>query len=158
MENKFYELTEAFKQLSNLEPDDDIKECLDRLEVDIETKASNSLMVIRNDDLFVNGIDEEIKRLQALKMSAVKRADGFKEYIRYNMEVSGIQEIKTQIGTFKLRKSQSIEIKDESLIDEKYIRTVEKKSPDKKAIKDALKNGENVAGAVIKYNNNLSIK
>lgn len=57
----------------------------------------------------------------------------------------------------KYRKSQKVEIKDESLIPEKYIKFKTTKSPDKTAIKDVLKNGGYVEGAVLveRFNPNI---
>ena len=57
----------------------------------------------------------------------------------------------------KYRRSQKVEIKDESLIPEKYIKFKTTKSPDKKAIKEVLKNGGYVEGAVLveRFNPNI---
>ena len=57
----------------------------------------------------------------------------------------------------KYRKSQRVEINDESLIPEKYIKFKTTKSPDKTAIKDVLKNGGYVEGAVLveRFNPNI---
>ena len=57
----------------------------------------------------------------------------------------------------KYRRSQKVEIKDESLIPEKYIKFKTTKSPDKTAIKDVLKNGGYVEGAVLveRFNPNI---
>ena len=57
----------------------------------------------------------------------------------------------------KYRRSQKVEIKDESLIPEKYIKFKTTKSPDKTAIKEVLKNGGYVEGAVLveRFNPNI---
>ena len=57
----------------------------------------------------------------------------------------------------KYRRSQKVEIKDESLIPEKYIKFKTTKSPDKTAIKDVLRNGGYVEGAVLveRFNPNI---
>ena len=57
----------------------------------------------------------------------------------------------------KYRRSQKVEIKNESLIPEKYIKFKTTKSPDKTAIKDVLKNGGYVEGAVLveRFNPNI---
>ena len=57
----------------------------------------------------------------------------------------------------KYRRSQKVEIKNESLIPEKYIKFKTTKSPDKTAIKDVLRNGGYVEGAVLveRFNPNI---
>ena len=57
----------------------------------------------------------------------------------------------------KYRRSQKVEIKDESLIPEKYIKFKTTKSPDRTAIKDVLRNGGYVEGAVLveRFNPNI---
>jgi hypothetical protein len=65
------------------------------------------------------------------------------------------------IGTFTLsyRKSEAVIIEDSEAIPEEYLNTPEppKPTPDKKRIKEALKNGK-VPGAKIETRNNLQIK
>ena len=70
----------------------------------------------------------------------------------------GIDELKTPTLKVNFRKSESIEIENEDLIDDKF--KVEKvtKSISKTLIKEAIKNGENVLGANISVNYNLQIK
>ena len=57
----------------------------------------------------------------------------------------------------KYRRSQKVEIKDESLIPEKFLKVKTTSTPDKTAIKDVLKNGGYVEGAVLveRFNPNI---
>lgn len=59
---------------------------------------------------------------------------------------------------FSFRKSDSVDIPDDALIPDEFIRTEVKKTPDKKAIKEALKRGQEVRGAFLIEKNNLQIK
>ena len=67
---------------------------------------------------------------------------------------------KLQAGTFKIgtRKSQSLEVLDESLVPEKFKNEVVTIKVDKNAIKDAIKAGEEVDGVKLNDNTNLTIK
>lgn len=56
------------------------------------------------------------------------------------------------------RRSEAVEVFDESLIPEDYIKISVKKAPDKTAIKAILKSGGEVAGCVLRENRNLQIK
>ena len=57
----------------------------------------------------------------------------------------------------KYRRSQKVEIKDESLIPEKFLKVKTTSTPDKTAIKDVLRNGGYVEGAVLvdRFNPNI---
>ena len=56
------------------------------------------------------------------------------------------------------RKSTKVEVTDIQKLDKKYLKITTNIDPDKKAIGQALKNGEEVIGAVLKQNVNLSVK
>ena len=56
------------------------------------------------------------------------------------------------------RKSDSVEITNFDLLPSKYIKKKVEESPDKVAIKDAIKNGKDVSGAKITTNYNIQIK
>ena len=106
----------------------------------------------------LNGVDEEIKRLQALKKSISNQINSRKEYIVRNMEMMGITKIETELGNLSLRKSKSVNIYDESLIDKKFIEIETKEKISKTEIKKAIEAGENVQGANIVEKNSLNIK
>jgi hypothetical protein len=51
-----------------------------------------------------------------------------------------------------------VEVEEIGLLDAKFVKVVATYSADKTAIKEAIKNGEEVVGAVLKTNQNLQIK
>ena len=69
-----------------------------------------------------------------------------------------VEEIKTPLIKLNFRNSESVEITNESQLSDKFLVTKTVVTPDKKAIKDAIKAGEFVEGATISYNKNLQIK
>ena len=121
----------------------------EELTQDLKDKSANVIAVVRNQELTIEALDNEIKRLQAMKDSLKKNLDKFKTYIKSAMLVNGIEKIETTLGNIKFTKSTSTEIYDESLI------TTEKISKEK--IKVALKAGEEVQGARLVENKNLKI-
>lgn len=153
-----YEISNAYNELNNMEDDIDVTECLDRIKADMTTKSTNIIKFIRNKDILVSGIDEEIKRLQGLKKTVVNHNNKLKDYVSFVMQKDDIQKLETPVGIFSFRKSKAVEILDESLIGEEYIKKTIKTSPDKTKIKKALESGENIQGARITYNQNLQIK
>lgn len=128
----------------------------EELTQDLKDKSANVIAVVRNQELTIEALDTEIKRLQAMKDSIKKKLDKFKTYIKSSMLVNNIEEIETPLGTIKFTKSTT-EIYDESLIDKKFIEVVTTEKISKEKIKAALKAGEEVQGARLVENKNLKI-
>jgi len=74
------------------------------------------------------------------------------------MQLFEVEKIETPLIKLSFRNSESVEITNESQLDACFIVTKTVSSPDKKAIKDAIKSGVFVEGATISYNKNLQIK
>lgn len=129
----------------------------DELTKDLKDKSTNVIAVIRNQELTIEALDTEIKRLKAMKEAREKALNKFKTYIKSAMLVNNIEKIETTIGTIKFTKSTTTEIYDESLIDKKYIEVVTTEKISKEKIKAALKAGEEVQGARLVENKNLKI-
>ena len=129
----------------------------EELTQDLKDKSANVIAVVRNQELTIEALDNEIKRLQAMKDSVKKKLDKFKTYIKSSMLVNNIEKIKTPLGTIKFTKSTTTEIYDESLIDKKFIEVVTTEKISKEKIKAALKAGEEVQGAKLVENKNLKI-
>jgi len=103
-------------------------------------------------------IDLEIKRLQALKKPLVNSIDRLKNNLTQAMQMFDVTELKTPLLKINFRKSESIEVTDIDLLDADFVKTTITKAADKIAIKEAIKSGENVQGAILQTNLNLQIK
>jgi hypothetical protein len=103
-------------------------------------------------------IDLEIKRLNALKKPLVNSIDRLKNNLSNAMQMFEVTELKTPLLKINFRKSESIEVTDIDLLDADFVKTTITKAADKIAIKEAIKQGENVQGAVLVTNQNLQIK
>jgi len=103
-------------------------------------------------------IDLEIKRLNALKKPLVNSIDRLKNNLSQAMQMFEVTELKTPLLKINFRKSESVEVTDIDLLDADFVKTTITKAADKVAIKDAIKSGENVQGAVLVTNQNLQIK
>lgn len=167
---KLYEITSEMRVLDELflscidEETGEVKDgsVIDILEqelkLQLQTKGAGIIKHFKNSETMLNGVDEEIKRLQALKKSISNQINSRKEYIVRNMEMMGITKIETELGNLSLRKSKSVNIYDESLIDKKFIEIETKEKISKTEIKKAIEAGETVQGANIVEKNNLNIK
>ena len=167
---KLYEITSEMRVLDELflscideetgeVKDDGVIDILEQeLKLQLQTKGAGIIKSFKNSEAMLNGVDEEIKRLQALKKSISNQINSRKEYIVRNMEMMGITKIETELGNLTLRKSKSVNIYDESLIDKKFIEIETKEKISKTEIKKAIEAGENVQGANIVEKNSLNIK
>ena len=103
-------------------------------------------------------IDLEIKRLNALKKPLVNSIDRLKNNLSQAMQMFEVTELKTPLLKINFRKSESVEVTDIDLLDADFVKTTITKAADKVSIKEAIKQGENVQGAVLVTNQNLQIK
>lgn len=125
---------------------------------ELQVKAANYALIIKEIDGKADVIDNEIKRLTALKKSYSTASDRLKERIKAAMELYGIEKIESELIRLSFRESESVEIEDENLIPELYKETVETVKISKTDIKEVLKAGQEVPGACLKQNKNLQIK
>ena len=125
---------------------------------ELSDKSMNYAKVIRNKEADSDAIDNEIKRLKAMKESNDRVIDRMKDAVRNAMLASGIDKIESSLFKLSLRRSEAVEVVNIDQLPESL--TVVKKmvSADKVKIKEAIKNGILVEGAVIVENFSLQIK
>lgn len=144
------EVDENYDQLTDLK---------DEINAMVVSKGKDLIYVLRKQDNYAEAIDEEIKRLQALKKSYAKKKENLSNYIKMCMIANNIKAIETPIGKLSVvNNAESVEIYDESLIDKKFIKTKVEETISKTDIKNAIKNGEEVQGARLVRNTRLAIK
>mgnify|MGYP000583482179 CR=1 FL=1 len=124
----------------------------------LQSKAVDYCYVIKQLDYDCEQIDNEIARLNKLKKVRANLTDRLKNTVSSAMQLFEVEKIETPLIKLSFRNSESVEITNESQLDACFIVTKTVSTPDKKAIKDAIKNGELVCGATISYNKNLQIK
>lgn len=134
---------------SDIEPEQ-LSECLDSIEDAFEEKGSNIVAVLNSLDSDVTALDNEIKRLQARKKAITGNKDRLKEYLRYNMESTGITKINHPLFNITLRKGQAkADVLDDTLIPDEFMKVKTEIKPDLVAIKKALKDGEDIPGVAL---------
>lgn len=138
-----------------LEPEDEQFLAINKSQ--LEHKSISYLEVIQSKELFNSRIDNEIKRLQALKKQGDRTIERLKDSLLTAVKTFGAFEVGlTKFGT---RKSESV-IVDELKVNKlkkgyKTITVIEK--PNREAIKKALKAGKVIDGCEIQENLNLKI-
>ena len=143
-------------QLEQGELTPEIEQQLQINEEQLKEKAINYGYVIRSFEYDNDIIDAEIKRLKQLKEQKENAIDKLKSAVSDAMQLYGIEKIDSPTLKLSFRKSESIEVSDN--LDKKYFIEKITLQPDKNAIKQAIKQGEQVEGAVLVTNYNIQIK
>lgn len=125
----------------------------------LQVKSQGYAMVIKEAEAELSIIDSEISRLADLQNKRHSLISKLKERVFNAMDLYEISEIVTPLIKISFRKSESVEIDNIDLIPNEY-KVIPEAKPraDKKAIKDAIKNGIDIQGAYIQQNKSLQIK
>jgi hypothetical protein len=127
---------------------------LEITENDLQSKSIAYLEVIKGKEAVTMLVDEEIKRLTAMKKVNNNIITRLKDNLLVAVKVFGDFEVGlTKFGT---RKSQSINVEDVNSLPQQYKNVKVTESADKKALKEAIKSGIDVPG--VELSNNLSLK
>jgi len=160
-----YELTEQQRQLKEVAANGDLpaealNDTFQALEGEFNEKAVSIIHVVNDIDADIESIDNEIKRLQARKKTATNKKESIREYLRSNMEASGITKIDCPLFSISLAKGRdTVVIDDESLLPDELVDVEVKLKPKKADILKAIQAGEDIAGARIeKSKTSLRIK
>ena len=146
------------EQLGEGELTPDLEQALIINEAELKEKAVNYGYAIKQMEHEANAIDTEIKRLQALKKRATTSIERMETAISNAMQLYGIDKVDSSFIKLSFRKSESVEVINEAQLTEQFTTTKTTVTPNKVAIKEALKAGEVVEGAVLVTNLNLQIK
>lgn len=168
MELKIYEIPLAIRNaLEAITIDEETGEIvgadkLDELTESAQVKIANTARFIRELDAQIVGMEIAADNMKKRINTAKKFRDflavrSVQAMLALPNDVRKIEEPDIRVSA---RKSESVLLDDESLLDKKFIKVevITKQSPDKKAIKEAIKSGEEVKGARLCTNYSLQIK
>ncbi len=161
---KLYELTQNFKNLEevlNNTEDNDIKELIlnsmGEVSCDLSTKVENIVKLIRNLQADAEAVKTEEQRLYKLRKQKEKQVEGLQKYLFDCISPLEKREIKGGIFTVSVKKNPpKVVIDDINVVPNKFIVNVP--SADKKALKEALKEGKKINGARLVQEESLKIK
>jgi hypothetical protein len=161
--NNLFQITAKARELSlALESGELTEELENELvinQTELQEKAINYGSAMRSLESDVSIIDEEIKRLTALKKAKTGAIDRMKESVLNAMLIYGIEKVASPTLNLSVRNNpESVDIPMTELLDAKFLVTKTTVSPDKVAIKKAIQNGENVEGATLVRTQSLLIK
>ena len=168
MDLKIYEIPHEMQlALNALTIDEETGEIVGYEQLDAVTESATQK--IANTARYIRELESKIEAMKQAKANIdarIKTAQKLSDWLGMKTvqallalpdDKRKVEEPDIRISTHK---SESIALDDEKLLDKKFIKVevITKQSPDKKAIKKAIKSGEEVAGARLCTNYTLQIK
>ncbi len=142
-----YKLNEQYQELlnkilyENVENEEDLTDELALIEIEIEEKAENTAIVIKELEADVKKFKEEEKRLSDRRKTLENNIKFLKSNLEYSMKLQGKPKFKTEHFSFNIQKNPvSVKITDEEKALERYKKVVI--TIDKAKLKEDLKSGE----------------
>lgn len=163
-ELKLYQIPAFMRQaLDNLEIDEETGEILNAdglhsIELSAKDKIANTARYIRECTVLLDAMKTAKQNIDARMKTLQKRIDYLAGLSLDGLQALGINKIEEpdiRIGT---RKSVSTVIEDEETIPSKFVTIVQTEKINRTEIKKAIQAGEDVPGAHLVENINLSIK
>ena len=161
-----YDIAAEYRQtadkLADLDLDEQtIADTLEGLSGALEVKAQNVVMFARNLEATATAIKEAETAMAARRKAIEHRAAGLRRYALSAMQVAGVQSIECPYFKLSVRKNPpAVEVFDAAQIPAQFMRTPEPPppAPDKKAITEAIKAGQEVPGARLVSGERLEVR
>jgi hypothetical protein len=157
-----YDISLRYKAITGLLEDEtisqeDINNALMEVMDDVVSKGENGIIFLRKQEAMIEAAKNEKKKIDAYikrREAVVKRT---KQAYLYAMQQMGMKSIQTARGEIKVKTNPpAVVIDDVALLPEDYKHTTITVTPDKPAIKTAIRNGETVPGAHLEQAVSLS--
>ena len=155
-----YEIDQAIMECVDLETGEIIDtEQLDKLQMERDTKLENVACWIKDLKAEAEALKNEKQALAERQRVAENKAESLKKWLAYALQG---EKFKTPKCAISFRKSEAVEVTDEGLNnlmkEHDELLTYKAPEPNKTAIKQALKDGLNVAGVQLVQNTSTIIK
>lgn len=160
---KLYEITnEYLSALDNAVIDEETGEILppfQNLQESFNEKAIAVSMYFSGLDAEAEAIKKAEEMMRKRRKAIEDRAEGLRKYLRDNMKVCGISEIKCEYFCIKLKQNRaSVDDYEPDLVPDKFKNVKTTYVVDKEAIRKAIEAGEEVPGARLVRKDKLEIK
>lgn len=166
-----YEINFMIEQIldSDLQTDDEVVnnetgevlsagELVDQLELDMQTKLDNIACYIKNLNSDIDALKAEEKALAERRKHKENKVESLKKYLSSSMQFAGMTKFESARCVLSFRKSSELVIDENAKISEEYINVKITEEPDKKALKEAIKNGATFEGVRVVEKQNIQIK
>ncbi len=145
------------QQIENAEGEitEEIAQQLEINEGQLQSKSIAYLSVIKSKESFNSQIDEEIKRLQAMKKRNNNLVSNLKNRLLDAVKLFG--DFESGLSKFGTRKSSSVEVENVNALPKEFKVIKVTEQADKSALKKAIKEGHEIEGVSIVEKLNLKI-
>lgn len=123
-----------------------------------EDKAVAVACVYRSLDEDAARVGREIERLTAMKKRLERERDRVKEGLSAAFTALGVEKVKGMYADISFRASEQTIIDNADAVPEEYMTVKTTYTPNKTAIKEAIKAGKEVPGAHLEQRKNIQIK
>lgn len=128
---------------------------LNELQMEKDQKIEGVGLAIKELKTFVEAWKEEKRNISNKIARAERQIEGYKHWIS---EATDGKKFQTSKVTISYRRSEEVQIQDEKLVPFEYMSTKITNTPDKNAIKQALRNGVMVDGCELVMKENVQVK
>jgi len=150
------------QKLQEMEIDEQtFADTLEGLSGDLEVKATNVAMFVRNLEASAEAIKAAEKQMAERRKALEAKADRIRQYLLDNMNRTGITKIDCPYFVLSVRKNPpAVEVLNQDMIPDEYFDIPEPPAPtlNKNRLKEDLKAGVVVEGAKLMAGQSLSIK
>lgn len=154
--SSLYQIDAAILNCCDIETGEIIDaDALDALMMEREQKIENIALYIKNLTADAAAYKAEKEAFAAREAQAANKADRLKKYL--TAALNG-QKFSTARCAVSFRRSEKLEIDEESSIPAEFISRTVTIKPDKTSIKAAIKAGQYISGCRLVENQNISIK
>lgn len=150
------------EKLASLDlPEETVRDTIEGMGGELQVKAQNIAGLTKHLELIADGIKQAEQAMASRRKAIENRIESLKGYTLAAMQNNDIERIETPRFVLSVAKNPpAVEIYEAGLLPEQYFRVPEPPpaSPDKKAIMEAIKAGQNVPGCRLTQSYRLSIK
>jgi hypothetical protein len=161
-----YSLAQEFRadaeKLCDLDlPSEVLDQTLESLGGELEVKAERTACVIRHIEALAASIKEAEAQMAARRKALENRAARVRDYLHASMLVAGVEKIECALFRLSIRNNPpAVEVYEPGLIPASFMRQPEPPppAPDKKALAEALKSGQDIPGVRLTHGTRLDIR
>ena len=155
-----FELTQKYQNVLEIAEqldEETLKDTLDSIDDAINVKIENTAYVIKSLESNITVIDEEMKRLSAMKSAQTNNIRNLKEYMQNAMEAVGLEKVEGKLIKVSIQNNpQSVKIENEEALQNYMVE--QPKKLDKRSLMEDLKKGIEVEGAELQQKRSIRIK
>ena len=130
---------------------------LDELGSQEQDKVDAFAQFVRMESARADALKAEAARLASKARTAANRISFLKDRYLDAMQRNGLRQVRGQVYALSVRSSDIVTITNEAILPERFVTERTTIMPDKLAIKDALKKGEDIPGAILDKSYSLRV-